>query len=94
MHSVVRDALVSASAALAADLPTYKAPPAPTLAVTPPPYSWTGFYIGVGGGASALQVDSKSRSWLWGYNSSVTGDYPRSRRREFRPRQVRRVRHD
>ena len=68
-------ALVSASAALAADLPTYKAPPAPTLAVTPPPYSWTGFYIGVGGGASALQVDSKSRSWLWGYNSSVTGDY-------------------
>ncbi len=57
-------ALVSASAALAADLPTYKAPPAPTLAVTPPPYSWTGFYIGVGGGAAFLNVKSSSESYL------------------------------
>ena len=69
-------ALVSASAALAADLPTYKAPPAPTLVAAPPPYSWTGFHIGLGGGASALQVNSKSRSYLWGYSTGDTGgDY-------------------
>ncbi len=68
-------ALVSASAALAADLPTHKEapPPAPVVA---PPYSWTGFHIGIGGGASALQVNSKSRSYLWGYSSGATsGDY-------------------
>jgi outer membrane immunogenic protein len=45
-------------------LPTYKAPPAPTLAAAPPPYSWTGFHVGVGGGLAFLQAKSSSDSYL------------------------------
>ena len=38
---------LSSAGAMAADL-AYKAPPPPA----PPPPSWTGFYIGINGGAS------------------------------------------
>ena len=41
---------VSASA-FAADLPTKKAPPAPPL-VYAPPFTWTGFYVGLNGGGA------------------------------------------
>jgi len=52
--------LVTAVGAHAADLsvaPLYKAPPAP---VAPPPYNWSGFYLGAngGGGWSASHWDS------------------------------------
>ena len=64
-------ALVSTSAALADDSPAYKAAPAPTLAIAPPPYSWTGFHVGLGGGFSALQVKSSSASEY--FNTNPTG---------------------
>jgi len=39
-----------ATGALAADLPTHKSAPPPTPAYIAPPFSWTGFYVGVNGG--------------------------------------------
>lgn len=42
-----------AASALAADLPTHKAPP-PAPYYAPPAFTWTGFYVGVNGG------------WGWG----------------------------
>lgn len=52
--------LAAPAAALAADLsvaPLYKAPPAPAV---PPPYNWSGFYLGAngGGGWSTSHWDS------------------------------------
>ncbi len=39
-----------ATSALASDLPTRKAPPAPMMSYVAPAFSWTGFYVGVNGG--------------------------------------------
>jgi outer membrane immunogenic protein len=53
-------AILLATSALAADLPTTKTPPAPTLAVAP--YSWTGFYVGAGGGGAWMRAHDSSYS--------------------------------
>jgi outer membrane immunogenic protein len=52
MRRILLTALMAgvASSALAADLPTHKAPPAPAPYYAPPAFTWTGFYIGVNGG--------------------------------------------
>ena len=62
---------VLSSAALAADLPSRKAPVAPP----PPPPMWTGFYAGLnlGGGFSAGNGNSNSYN-LYGMNGGVTNN--------------------
>jgi outer membrane immunogenic protein len=52
MKKILLAALLAgvASSALAADLPTHKAAPAPAPYYAPPIFSWTGLYIGANGG--------------------------------------------
>ena len=62
MRRILLTALMAgvASSALAADLPTHKAPPAPAPYLTPPPFTWTGFYVGVNGGWGFSGTDNNS----------------------------------
>lgn len=57
MKKILIGALLAgvASSALAADLPTRKAPPVPYVA--PPLFTWTGFYIGANGGGGFASMD-------------------------------------
>jgi outer membrane immunogenic protein len=48
-----------ASSALAADLPTHKSP-APPPVYGPPPFTWTGLYVGVNGGWGFGDTDHSS----------------------------------
>ena len=63
--------VATAVAAQAADLPTRKAPPAPVF--VPPPFTWTGFYIGAnaGGiwtsGSRTATLYDPGAAWLSGY---------------------------
>src|ERR1700678_3125557 len=59
MKRVLLAALMAgvASNAMAADLPTHKEPP-PAPYYAPPPFTWTGIYVGVNGG------------WGWGQTSN------------------------
>ena len=61
MRRILLTALMAgvASSALAADLPTHKAPPAPAPYYAPA-FTWTGFYIGVNGGWGFSDTDNNS----------------------------------
>jgi outer membrane immunogenic protein len=55
--------------ALAADLPTHKAPPAP-LAPVEAPFTWTGFYVGGQGGYSWDGEEIYTNTWSHGLERS------------------------
>jgi outer membrane immunogenic protein len=48
--TVAAFAVAAAGPALASDLPSNKAPPAPIFTAAPPVFSWTGVYVGIEGG--------------------------------------------
>jgi outer membrane immunogenic protein len=73
MKRLVLGSLVAfaAQAAVAADLPSHKAPPPPAPLPPPPVMAWTGFYVGanVGGG----WLDRYDRSGAGSTNAGVIG---------------------
>ena len=58
MKKILTAALLAsvATSAFAADLPTRKGPPPAPVSYAPPPFSWTGFYVGVNGGFGTSDV--------------------------------------
>jgi outer membrane immunogenic protein len=61
-----------ASSALAADLPTMKAPPAPAF-IPPPLFTWTGFYVGLNGGGAWGSMRGASNGLLADPNGGMIG---------------------
>jgi len=71
--STVLALAISATSALAADLPSSKSPP---YLPPPPAFSWTGSYMGVNLGGGWLDNYNRSPSWgwngiAWGWNAGV-----------------------
>ncbi|NUJ79138.1 porin family protein [Methylocystis sp. FS] len=64
---------LTASTALAADLPSYKAPPPPP---PPPPPLWTGFYVGLNAGGTWANSNSVNVSSIPVFNAGVGGAQP------------------
>ncbi|TLG77783.1 outer membrane beta-barrel protein [Methylocystis sp. B8] len=60
---------LTTGSAMAADLPSYKAPPTPP----PPPPLWTGFYVGLNAGGT---WSSNNSIWIGSSPIWVTGDNP------------------
>src|SRR5208283_2315333 len=65
-----------ATSAVAADLPTYNAAPAPAVYV-PPPFTWTGVYFGVNGGYGWAGTSNGAFGNLSGgaFGGTVGGNY-------------------
>jgi outer membrane immunogenic protein len=49
-----------AASASAADLPTRKGPPPAPMTYAPPPFSWTGFYVGINGGFGTTDLNGNT----------------------------------
>jgi len=77
MRRILLTALMAgvASSALAADLPTHKAPPSPAPYYTPPAFTWTGFYVGVNGGWGFSGTENNSFGHLNGGLAGGTVGY-------------------
>ncbi len=63
--------VAGAVAAQAADLPTRKAPPAPVY--IPPPFTWTGFYVGLNAGGVWESGSTNSTLYANGFPFLTTG---------------------
>ena len=76
MMGVAAAALTVATAvtAQAADLPTRKAPPAPIF--VPPPFTWTGFYVGVNAGGIFGSGSRTTSLYAPGLASWIATYYP------------------
>ena len=73
---IAATALIAAEAvaAQAADLPTTKAPPAPVF--LPPPFTWTGFYVGLNAGAVWSMGSRTTSLFVPATASWITTYYP------------------
>jgi outer membrane immunogenic protein len=69
--AIVALTAVGAAEAQAADLPTRKEAPAPVF--VPPPFTWTGFYVGLNAGA-IIRSGSNSTS-LFDPNAGIDGNF-------------------
>ena len=64
---------VAAVAAQAADLPTTKGPP-PTPVFVPPPFTWTGFYVGLNAGA-IIRSGSNNNFSIFDPNAGIDANF-------------------
>src|SRR5438270_13238148 len=65
---------VGAVAAQAADLPTRKEAPAPVF--VPPPFTWTGFYVGVNAGGIWASGSRSTTLYNFGLDTGLGSYYP------------------